>query len=178
VRLVHCLDSWTLRVEFKGFVSHRPSVIGIRCSGERGTPAPFQELLDMVLNEFGPKVVSVTLYGSRISGGARTRSDYDMIIIMDQLPTDPNMREEFVASAITRILLSSGARISPLVLSKKEATAEAENGSPLLATVLANYKILYDPTGFMVLLLDLTKQFRPSLTFVERGKAWNLSRTV
>jgi len=134
--------------------------------------------LRMVLQEFGPLVVSVTMFGSQVKGGPRPDSDYDMIIIMKELHPNPNVREEFVASAISDILLSSGFRISPLVLSREEATREAENGSPLLATILSDYEILYDPTRFMVELLDLVKRSRQSITYVERGRAWNLARTV
>lgn len=100
------------------------------------------------------------------------------MIIMEQLDRNPNVREEFVTSAIANILLTSRVRISPLVLSREEAIREVENGSPLLATVFSNYEILYDPTRFMAELLDLTKRLRSSLVYVERGRAWNLARTV
>ena len=138
----------------------------------------FHDLLGMVLHEFGSPVVSVTMFGSRVKGDARPSSDYDMIIIMERLDSNPNVREESTVSAITSILLKSGIRISPLVLTKEEATYEVEKGSPLLASILLNYKILYDPTGFMAKLLDLTKRSCPNITYVERGRAWNLARTV
>jgi len=132
----------------------------------------------MILEEFGPRVVSVTMFGSRVKGGARHDSDYDMIIVMEELDSNPNLRDEFVASAVSNILLASGIRISPVVLTRTEATSEAENGSPLLASILSGYEILYDPARFMAGLLDLTKRSRTSLTYVERGRAWNLARTV
>ena len=138
----------------------------------------FQELLAMVLREFGASVVSVTMFGSQVKGEARPHSDYDVVIIMEALDPNPNMRGEIVASAITNILFESGLRISPLVFTREEATNEVENGSPLFATVLSDYAILYDPTGFMAELLDLTKRLRPKITYVERGRAWNLARTV
>jgi hypothetical protein len=134
--------------------------------------------LDMVLRGFGRLVVSVTMYGSQVKGDARLNSDYDMIIIMEQLDPNPNVREELAASAIADILLESGLRISPLVLTREEATNEVGSGSPLFASILANYRILYDPTGFMAELLDLTKRSCPDITYVERGRAWNLARTV
>jgi hypothetical protein len=118
------------------------------------------------------------MFGSRVKGEARPNSDYDMIIIMEQLDPNPNVREELAASAIADILLESGFRISPLVLTREEATNEVENGSPLFASILSSYRILYDPTGFMAELLDLTKRSRPNITYVERGRAWNLARTV
>jgi len=136
------------------------------------------ELPAIALREFGGHVICVTLFGSRVKGDARPSSDYDMIIIMEQLDSNPNLREELVASAVANILLGSGIRISPLVLTREEATKEVENGSPLFASILSNYKILYDPTGFMADLLDLTKRSRPNITYVERGRAWNLGRTV
>ena len=134
--------------------------------------------MSMVLKEFGHPVTSVTMFGSQVKGNARLNSDYDMVIIMEQLDPNPNLREELVASAIANILLGSGIRTSPLVLTREEATKEVENGSPLFASILSSYKILYDPTGFMAELLDLTKRSRPNITYVERGRAWNLARTV
>ena len=141
------------------------------------SPTP-HDILGMVLREFGRPVVSVTMFGSRVKGDARANSDYDMIIIMEQLDPNPNVRDGFAASAIANILLESGFRISPIVLTREEATNEVENGSPLFASVLSNYEILYDPTGFMAELLDLTKRSRPNVTYVERGRTWNLARTV
>ena len=138
----------------------------------------FQQLLSMVLREFGPDVVSVVVFGSRVRGGARSDSDYDMLIIMDQVDRNPNVRDERVASATANILLASGVRISPLVLNREEATDEAEHGSPLLSSILANYEILHDPNGFAIELLDLVKRSRSNLTYIERGQAWNLARTV
>jgi predicted nucleotidyltransferase len=114
------------------------------------------------------------MFGSRVKGDARANSDYDMIIIMEQLDPNPNVRDEFAASAIANILLESGFRISPIVLTREEATNEVENGSPLFASILSNHEILYDPTGFMVELLDHVKK-TTSLTYVERGKRRNLA---
>jgi hypothetical protein len=136
------------------------------------------DLLGMVLHEFGRPVVSVTMLGSRVKGNARPDSDYDMIIIMEQLDPNPNVREESAAAAIANILFESGSRISPIVLTREEATNEVENGSPLFASILSNYEILFDPTGFMAELLDLTKRSCPNITYVERGRTWNLARTV
>jgi predicted nucleotidyltransferase len=138
----------------------------------------FQQLLSMVPREFGPDVVSVIMFGSRVKGRARSDSDYDMLIIMGQVDRNPNVREEHVASATANILLASGVRISPLVLNREEAIDEAEHGSPLLSSILVSYKILYDPNGFAAELLDLVKRSRSSLTYIERGQAWNLARTV
>jgi predicted nucleotidyltransferase len=141
------------------------------------SPTP-HDLLGMVLREFGRPLVSVTMFGSRVKGDAHAGSDYDMIIIMQQLDPNPNVREQLVASAVANILLESGLRISPLVLTREEASNEVENGSTLFAGILSNYKILHDPTGFMAELLDLTKRTCPNITYVERGRAWNLARTV
>lgn len=132
----------------------------------------------MVLRQFGPRVVAAAMFGSRVKGSARADSDYDIFIIMQQLDPNPNVREKFVSSGIANILLTSGVRISPLVLSREEAMHEAESGSPLLATVLSNYEILYDPTRFMAELLDQVKRTRRRVTYVERGKTWDLARTV
>jgi predicted nucleotidyltransferase len=52
------------------------------------------------VREFGGSAVSVTMFGSRVKGDARPNSDYDMIIIIEQLDPNPNVREELVASAI------------------------------------------------------------------------------
>jgi predicted nucleotidyltransferase len=137
-----------------------------------------EDILHMILHEFGPHVTSVILYGSRVKGGARVDSDYDMLLVVDRLDKNPNDREEMIASAVADILLNSGTRISPIVLTKEEAEAEAKNGSPLFSSILSDYKVLYDPTEYGVQLLDLIKQSRSEMRYVERGRAWNLARTV
>ena len=105
-------------------------------------------------------------------------SYYDMLLVVDPLDVDPNDREEMVASAVADILLNSGTRISPIVLTKEEAEAEAKSGSPLFSSILSDYKILYDPNKYGVQLLDLIKQSHPGTRYIERGRAWNLARTV
>jgi predicted nucleotidyltransferase len=137
-----------------------------------------EDILQMILHEFGPHVASVILFGSRVKGGARLESDYDMLLVVDPLDVDPNDREEMVASAVADILLNSGTRISPIVLTKEEAEAEAKSGSPLFSSVLSDYKILYDPNKYGVQLLDLIKQSRSEMRYIERGRTWNLARTV
>jgi predicted nucleotidyltransferase len=37
--------------------------------------SPFQEILSMVLREFAPGVVSVTMFGSQVKGDVRSDSD-------------------------------------------------------------------------------------------------------
>jgi predicted nucleotidyltransferase len=137
-----------------------------------------EDILQMILDEFGPHVASVVLFGSRVKGRARADSDFDMLLIVDHLDADPNRREEMVASAAADILLNSGTRISPIVLTKEEAEAEAKSGSPLLSSILSDYKVLYDPSKYGVQLLELIKQCRSEMRYVERGRSWNLARTV
>jgi hypothetical protein len=105
-------------------------------------------------------------------------SDYDMLLVVDPLNMDPNGRGKIVASAVADILLNSGTRISPIVLTKEEAEAEAKSGSPLFSSILSDYKILYDPNKYGAQLLDLVKQSRSEMRYVERGRAWSLARTV
>lgn len=137
-----------------------------------------EDILQMILHEFGPRVASVILFGSRVKGDARAVSDYDVLLIVDHLDADPNRREEIVASAAADILLNSGIRVSPIVLTKNEAEAEAKNGSPLFSSILSDYRVLYDPSKYGVQLLELIKQSRSEMRYVERGRSWNLARTV
>jgi len=137
-----------------------------------------EDIPQMILREFGSNVESVILFGSRAKSIARVDSDYDMLLVADSLDVDPNDREEMVASAVADILLNSGIRISPIVLTKEEAEAEAKSGSPLFSSILSDYKVLYDPNKYGVQLLDLIKQSRSEMRYVERGRAWNLARTV
>jgi hypothetical protein len=64
------------------------------------------------------------------------------------------------------------------VLSREEASSEVENGSPVFGSILSDHRMLQDPTGVISQLLDLVKTTGTSLAYVERGRAWNLARTV
>ena len=48
-------------------------------------PSRFQQLLNTVLQEFGQRAASVTMFGSRVKGNARPNSDYDMILTLQRL---------------------------------------------------------------------------------------------
>lgn len=134
--------------------------------------------MDLIIREFGPNVVSVTAFGSQVKGLARADSDFDFLIIADGLDNNPNVRLEQIASAVTDILFKTGVRISPLVLSREEAKQEAEISSPLLTSILSDYKTLHDPSKFTLELFDLVKRSRYGTTYIERGRVWNLARTV
>jgi len=126
---------------------------------------------------FQEKLLSVLLFGSYAKGLAKPSSDMDFLVVCESLPEDPAVRTGIVADLVTEILLESGVRISLTLLSRDEALQEGALGSPLLASMLTGYKVIYDPKRFASKLLERLSS-SVDMILVERGRSWDLKRTV
>ncbi len=90
----------------------------------------------------GDRLVAVVLFGSRARGDAREESDWDLLVIANDLP--PGVLErQFVLSHA----LPPGIRGAVSVLAKTPEEFE-ENVPSLYLDIALDGKILYDPTGY------------------------------
>ena len=90
----------------------------------------------------GERLVAVVLFGSRARGDARADSDWDLLVLADDLPQNPFDRQLFFG----RLLLPNipGA-ITVLAKSPKEFEAYLPS---LYLDIALDGQILYDPSGF------------------------------
>jgi uncharacterized protein len=105
-----------------------------------------QNLLDQALPALrvalGANLIAVVLYGSRAKGEAHDQSDWDLLIIADNLPEKSLARHFFLKRA-----LPANCRGAVSLLGKTPAEIEARV-SPLYLDIALDGLILYDPNGY------------------------------
>ena len=66
-----------------------------------------------LVNAYGPRLVSVRLFGSRARGDHRSDSDYDVAVFLSDLPDRASERVT-LANIATEIIFESGQFITPM----------------------------------------------------------------
>lgn len=104
-------------------------------------------IIEEMRRQFGPKLVSVVLFGSQARGTADEHSDIDLLVIAEEVPTDWRQQSKIICEL----------RISPrlvdlpvsIILNRPDAVkASLDTVQPLLFGILKSYKVLYDPRDF------------------------------
>lgn len=122
----------------------------------------FAQICDAVVVEaaayYGPRLVSVAVYGSLGRGTPRRDSDIDLLLVVEQLPRGRMNRmneftyiEDKLASALA-LSTQSGidTEISPVIRTPEEI----KNGSLLLLDMTEDARLLFDKDNFLQNELD------------------------
>jgi predicted nucleotidyltransferase len=127
---------------------------------------------------YGPRLVSVAVYGSVGRGTPHPDSDLDVLIVADSLPNGRLQRvAEFRAvEAVLAPHLSEAQTtgLTPVVSPVFKTPAEARQGSPLFLDMIEDARVLYDRDNFLQKTLA---QFKARLDHlgarrIWRGNAW------
>ena len=150
-----------------------------RAGALRNEFAPLlRDMLRAAREFYGPRLISLVVFGSVGRGDPHAESDVDILIVADGLPNGRMRRvEEFrpVRKALAP-RLEEGRRAgfptecSPVFKTRNEVLA----GSPLLLDMVDDAKILYDRDGFFAEALDRLRQRLAGLGArrIWRGNAW------
>ena len=113
------------------------------------------DLLDQVIaalrEALGDDLLAVVLYGSRAKGEAHGQSDWDLLLIAENLPEKPLARHFFLKRA-----LPAACRGAVSLVAKTPAEFEARV-SPLYLDIALDGMILYDPKGYAAARLEKLK---------------------
>jgi len=108
-------------------------------------------LLEELQRLYGPRLVSVVVFGSVARGTPRPDSDLDVLLVVEGLPRGRMRRMEELApvcDAVDRVL-AAGAGPGAAILSPVIKTpAEVAYGSPLFLDMVEDACILFDRDGF------------------------------
>ncbi|MCS7135290.1 MAG: nucleotidyltransferase domain-containing protein [Candidatus Aenigmarchaeota archaeon] len=133
------------------------------------------EFVQACKKKFGKNLVSIVLFGSRVKGYASKYSDYDVLIIVKDLP-DIKERFDLVAKLESKIYSKHKIKISSILVEPEEIFTPI---NPLLFGVLTGYKILLGKRNFVNNLnkaKSWIEKFDP--IYVEGGKEWRVKELV
>jgi uncharacterized protein len=136
------------------------------------------ELSDNVRSHYGPRLVSLAVFGSIGRGTPRPDSDVDLLIVAEDLP-DGRMARVNQFAPVEQALaatLADGRRLSffnecsPVFKTPDEVLA----GSPLLLDMVEDARVLVDRDAFFQAAIDRLKErlARQGARRIWRGNAW------
>lgn len=134
-------------------------------------------LIALLERKFKKDLTSLIIFGSRVKGDYKNKSDYDFLVVCKNLPSNPIAANNIIVDIVSDILFETGYRVSPLLFSEEQLLEEVKSGSPLLSSVLTGYRIEYDRGSFMAKALEALKD-KAATTYKEKGRSWALRRTV
>jgi predicted nucleotidyltransferase len=137
------------------------------------------ELFDQVIvalrEVLGASLIAVVLYGSRAKGEAHDQSDWDLLLIAENLPEKPLARHFFLKRA-----LPADCRGAISLLAKTPAEFEARV-SPLYLDIALDGQILYDSRGYAATRLEKLKNLIDKSGLYrfrsKDGEMWKFTRT-
>lgn len=97
--------------------------------------------VELCKEEFGNRLESVVLFGSRARGSASSKSDWDFFLVVKNLPERRIDRYKLFQSIKRKIYHKFKERVQVEAYTPSEASAIPPN--PLVYSVLTGYQVLY-----------------------------------
>ena len=111
------------------------------------------DLLDACRRHYGPRLVSLAVFGSVGRGTPRPDSDLDVLIVAEGLPQGRVARADEFRAVETllapRLKEARRAGLAALVSPVFKTRGEIDQSSPLLLDMTEDARIVYDPSGFL-----------------------------
>ena len=105
----------------------------------------YQPIIQVLKQQFGPRLRSVVLFGSRARGEARPDSDHDLFVVIDQLPIEPVARQRLVRIVLLDILGELPGTVNFITKTPEEVAA---NLTPLLLDICVDGICLFGEKYF------------------------------
>jgi len=136
------------------------------------------KLVDLMINRFKDNLISIVLFGSVARCDARSDSDIDLLIVVDNIPKGRFRRQEMfmeiedLLQKDIEALETAGYRIdfSPIIKTPEEASRI----SPLYLDMIYDAIVLYDKDNFFTNILDKLRKKLVELGAerVHLGRKW------
>jgi predicted nucleotidyltransferase len=105
----------------------------------------YQPVIQVLKQQFGPRLRTVVLFGSRARGEARPNSDHDLFVVIGRLPVEPVARQRLVRTALLDILGELPGTVNFVAKTPEEVAA---NLTPLLLDICVDGICLFGEEYF------------------------------
>jgi predicted nucleotidyltransferase len=109
-----------------------------------------ERYVEILRREFGDRLVSVVLFGSRARGEARPESDIDLLVVVRGLPEGRSKRHALFYPLKREVSEDFAWRAMPIVSTPEEAGRV----KPYYLGMLSGHVRLWDPDGFFAAVLE------------------------
>lgn len=118
-------------------------------------------------------LTSIILFGSRARGKASRRADFDFLLIFEKVDSEMEIK----LHKLRIEYLTKGIKIDFVAMSKEDAMANFEMSSPLFASLLLGFKVLYDDGFFRDNFRKMVEDIRNTkMLYAEGSRLWNLAK--
>lgn len=135
------------------------------------------DVLSLCRQSFETRLVSVVLFGSYAQGTASPGSDIDLLVIVHQLPADPEPQEKLLDSIEIPILKKYHRCVSVILATPEAVQNEVNRENPLFFGIWTGYSILLDSKDFFRNCMEIVRHHiqRSKPVFIDGRRRWNLA---
>lgn len=130
------------------------------------------EVTEQCRKALGKNLVSVVLFGSTARGLQDSRSDIDVLIVVEK-EVDNNLFKDMRID----FLINYGVKLDTIVMDKKDVVDNFNYFSPLFLSFALGITILYDEEFFEKEYFTFLGRLKDeNIKYVEGGKVWDLQK--
>ena len=107
------------------------------------------------------------LFGSRARGDYTQYSDYDVLVVGDEIPKDPRKVSD---ELFLRIIRMFPGEVDPVFMNTEVFLRKLREGSPFILQIIEEGKVLEKDEEFWREVLEIYSEVRP--LYERRGKVW------
>lgn len=127
--------------------------------------------------KFGDRLKCVVLFGSRAKGKAERYSDWDFLVIAEDLPQRRPDRIKSFRDIKHSIVKKYSETISPVSYEPRELVRGPIN--PLMFGILTGYKVLYGREFWKDYLRSLRNKLKDrNPIYIEEGREWKVKKMI
>lgn len=105
----------------------------------------YQPIIQALKQRFADQLKTVVLFGSQARGDAQSGSDYDLLVVIEALPTEPLARQRAVRNILLPILDDLPGAVNFVAKTPEEVAA---NLTPLMLDICVDGVCLYGENYF------------------------------
>jgi predicted nucleotidyltransferase len=109
----------------------------------------------------------IILFGSRARGDFTQYSDYDVLVVGDEIPKDPR---KIANDLYLKIIKMFPGEVDAVLMNTEVFLKKLKEGSPFLLQIIEEGKVIEEDEGFWKEVLKIYNNVRP--LYERKGKAW------
>jgi predicted nucleotidyltransferase len=129
-----------------------------------------EEVVEKCKTALGENLVSIVLFGSVARGLEDSRSDIDLLIVVNK-----DVKSDLLRDIHIETLLEYSIKLDTMLMSKQDVVDNFEHFSPLFLSFVLGVSVLIDNGFFEKEYSKFLNQLKEeNIKYVEGGKVWNL----